>query len=135
LIVFDLVCSAGHVFEAWFGSSADFADQQARGLLTCPVCDSAQVTKAVMAPAIPARANRGGGRVPLARLRQEIASRCDDVGDRFADEARIRHARSQMGETIRGVYGEATAEAVRALLEDGIPVAPLPVGLRRNWDA
>ena len=58
MIVFDLKCERqGHVFEAWFGSSADYADQQARGLLTCPICGDAQVVKAVMAPAVAAKGN------------------------------------------------------------------------------
>ena len=58
MIVFDLRCGAGHVFEAWFGSTADYDAQQARRLIACPVCDDTAIGKAVMAPAVPAKGNR-----------------------------------------------------------------------------
>ena len=61
MIVFDLKCGAGHVFEAWFGSSADYDSQRERGLIACPLCGDAQVGKAVMAPNVAAKGNRGGG--------------------------------------------------------------------------
>ena len=97
MIVYDLVCTAAHRFEAWFGSSGDYDDQQQRGLLKCPVCGSAQVAKAVMAPAVPAKSNRKGDTQslanddPMARLlmlQRAFEASSDYVGDRFAAEAR-----------------------------------------------
>ncbi len=130
MIVFDLACGAGHVFEAWFGSSADYDDQSARGLLTCPLCGTSEIRKSVMAPAVAAKADRDALREALDRLRSEVEARCDYVGNRFAEEARIRHA-----EGGRGVYGEASQEEVRALLAEGVPVAPLPFRPRAAADA
>lgn len=131
MIVYDLACAAGHDFEGWFGSSADFEAQQAQGLLACPQCDSREVAKRPQAPAVP----RKGNAHPLARLRAEIEARFDDVGPRFAEVARARHEAAGRGETVRGVYGEASAAEVRALLEEGVPVAPLPFRPRRAADA
>ncbi|KPF77816.1 hypothetical protein IP88_05425 [alpha proteobacterium AAP81b] len=133
MIVFDLKCGSGHVFEAWFGSSADYESQQARGLVACPLCDSAEVTKAAMAPAVPAKSNRGGGAVPMAAgnddgmarllaMQREMEANSDYVGRRFAAEARAIH---DNGET-RAVHGEATLAEARALVEDGVPLLPLP---------
>ncbi|MFQ3595178.1 MAG: DUF1178 family protein [Sphingomonadaceae bacterium] len=135
MIVFDLVCREGHVFEAWFGSSADYEEQKRRGLVACPLCDSRALEKAVMAPAVPAKTNRREHRHALAALRHHLETSCDYVGDRFADEARMRHARSAEGADVRGVYGEASPEEVRSLVADGVPVAPLPVRPRRIADA
>ncbi|WP_448582106.1 DUF1178 family protein [Thermaurantiacus sp.] len=131
MIVYDLACSAGHVFEGWFANAADYDRQKEAGLLTCPVCDSREVTKQPQAPAVP----RKGNRHPLAALRAEIESQCDDVGPRFPEEARARHAAAQRGETVRGAYGEASLAEVRALVDEGIPVAPLPFRPRRLADA
>jgi hypothetical protein len=131
MIVFDLVCDAAHRFEAWFGNSADFDDQQARGLLTCPLCESTLVGKAVMAPAVPAKSNRTAAAPSLAntdamtrllQLQRAFEANSDYVGDRFATEARAIH---EAGEA-RSVHGEASAEEVKALHDDGIPLLPLP---------
>jgi hypothetical protein len=129
MIVFDLRCSAGHVFEAWFASTEDYADQQARGLVACPTCECPRVEKAVMAPAVAAKGNRS-----LERLRREVETRFDYVGDRFAEEARARHA-AEGAEPARGIYGEASLTQARDLLADGIPVLPLPFRPRRLADA
>jgi hypothetical protein len=122
VIVFDLQCGSGHVFEAWFGSSADHEQQAAAGMIACPVCGDTQVTKAVMAPAVPAKGNRTDVAALLAAQRQlEAAS--DYVGDNFAAEARARH---EATEPSRPIYGEATLDDARALLADGIGIMPLP---------
>jgi hypothetical protein len=122
MIVFDLQCGAAHVFEAWFGSSADYDRQAAAGMIACPVCGGTQVTKAVMAPAVPAKGNRTDVAAVLAAPRQlEAAS--DYVGDNFAAEARARHAAAAPS---RPIYGEATLDDARALLADGIGIMPLP---------
>ena len=138
MIIFDLKCvSQGHVFEGWFGSSADYEDQQARGLVSCPVCGVSEVVKAVMAPAVGAKGNRGG--VPdlfsgdpdsvkkmlaaLAAEQKKMLASSEHVGDRFADEARAIH----LGEAdARAIHGRATRVEAEGLIEDGIPVAPLP---------
>ena len=132
MIVFDLACDAGHVFEAWFGSSDDYAKQKAGGLVACPICGSAAVDKAVMAPRVAAKGNRDTTPSPqarkemlklLAKAQSEALAQSDYVGTRFADEARAIH----LGEAAqRAIYGEATAEDARALIDEGVPVAPLP---------
>ncbi len=127
MIVFDLSCGHQHRFEAWFGSSADYESQQARGLIRCPVCDDARIEKAVMAPAVSAKGNRDMRRTPdLKALRAEIEASCDDVGPRFAQEARKRAAAQEAGESPRGCIGQATVAEVLDLVSDDIPVAPLP---------
>ena len=132
MIRYALACGAGHDFEGWFGSSGDFDDQSARGLVSCPMCSSAEVRKQIMAPAVVTTKGREGPAAgPSREMMTEMASRVrrhvednfDYVGDTFAREARAIHeGRSEE----RGIYGEATPEETRALVEDGVPVAPLP---------
>lgn len=132
MIVFDLRCSGDHVFEAWFGKSADFDDQAARGLVTCPVCGAADVVKAAMAPAVPAKGNAGSMapaeiKALMARLataQRKALAKSDYVGDRFASEARAIH----LGEAeARSIHGQATRGDAEALAADGVPVAALPM--------
>ena len=142
MIRYALACEAGHEFEAWFGDSHDYDDQGARGLLTCPVCDSREVRKQIMAPAV-AGAKKRGDAMPadvagakrammmeaMARVRAHVEETFDYVGPKFAAEARRIHA----GEAERrGVYGEASPDEVRALVDDGVPVAPLPPAAPRK---
>ena len=141
MIIFDLKCSPqGHVFEGWFGSSGDYEAQQAKGLVSCPICGSAEVSKAVMAPAVGAKGNRSsaapapellGGDpeavkkvlAALAAEQKRVLAHSEGVGDRFADEARAIH----LGEAeARSIHGRATRAQAESLIEDGIPVAPLP---------
>jgi hypothetical protein len=131
MIVFDLqcreaYCSAGETFEAWFRSSADYDEQQAAGLVQCPMCQSANVGKAPMAPRVP----RKGSDNPLARLAAMQAEVLKDsrwVGDQFAETARAMHA----GEIEREqVHGNATLEQAKSLVDEGVPVAPLPLPVR-----
>ena len=133
MIRYALLCEHEHDFEGWFGASADFDDQQARGLIECPVCGSKAVRKAIMSPAVSGTKKKGQD-VTLAqsqammmeaagRIRAHVEENFDDVGDAFAKEARAIHeGRSEE----RGIYGQATSEEVRELVEDGVPVAPLP---------
>lgn len=132
MIVFDLKCStAGHVFEAWFGSSGDYDDQQARGLVSCPICGDPAVDKAPMAPAVPAKASAAPRPEEvkrmlgaLAQMQKKLIEGSDWVGDRFATEARAIH----LGEVeARQIHGRATKADADSLIEDGIPVAPLPL--------
>jgi hypothetical protein len=121
MIVFDLQCDAAHLFEAWFGSSADYDSQQQRGLIACPFCDSSSVTKAVMAPAVPAKGNRVDASALLAAQRR-LEAQAEYVGSDFAERARALHA---AGETTM-IYGEASISEAKALNDEGIPAMPLP---------
>lgn len=145
MIVFNLACDNTHAFEGWFRSSEDFADQQARGLLTCPVCESASVAKAPMAPAVPAKGNRteanpkappssvSNAPIPkevaeafkaLAAAQAKALAKSEWVGDRFATEVRSMH----YGESEeKQVHGRASKEEAIALIDEGIAVAPLLV--------
>ena len=137
MIRYALVCDREHEFEGWFGASADFDDQQARGLIECPVCASKAVRKAIMSPAVAGTKKRGQDSAPepsqgqsqamvmeaMGRIRRHVEENFDNVGDAFAKEARAIHeGRSE----DRGIYGHATSKEVRELIEDGVPVAPLP---------
>ena len=124
MIVFDLQCGGDcGSFEAWFSSSADFESQSDAGLVQCPFCRSTEVSKAPMAPRVP----RKGSESPLARIAAVQAEMLKDsrwVGDRFAETARAMHS----GEVQRElVHGNATIEQAKSLVDDGIPVAPLPL--------
>jgi hypothetical protein len=140
MIVFDLKClDEGHVFEAWFGSSGDYDDQRERGLLQCPLCGTADVEKAVMAPRLGAKGNQGSmpaadeeGPEPealkamlaaAAAAQKKLLMQSSYVGDRFADEARAIH----LGEAeARAIHGRATRAEAKNLIDEGIEVAPLP---------
>jgi hypothetical protein len=123
MIVFDLLClDGGETFEAWFRSNRDFEQQRDAGLVQCPFCESAHIAKAPMAPRVPRK-----GADPLAKLaaaQAEMLKESRWVGDRFADTARAMHS----GEIEREqVHGNATLEQAKSLVDDGIPVAPLPL--------
>jgi hypothetical protein len=135
LKVFNLHCDVGHGFEGWFASAASFDEQSARGLVQCPHCGSASITKGLSAPrlnlsagsseekrpaAMPTRAQMQAAVLKIAR---EIAARTEDVGERFAEEARRIHYKEV---EERGIRGVATREQAAALEEEGIGVLPLP---------
>ena len=124
MIVFDLQCrDGGETFEAWFRSSSDYEEQREAGLVQCPVCQSANVVKAPMAPRVP----RKGSDNPLARLAAMQADALKNsrwVGDRFVDTARAMHSGEIAPEQV---HGNATLEQAKSLVDDGIPVAPLPL--------
>lgn len=129
MIVFDLSCPSAHVFEAWFKSSADYDEQKARGLLCCPLCGSSEIGKAPMAPAVQAK---GSGETPspkqllaaLAAAQAKALETSTWVGKRFVDEARSMH----LGEAEhRPIHGQATPAEARALADEGVPIAPLPL--------
>jgi hypothetical protein len=140
LIIFDLRCApSGHVFEAWFGSTADYEAQKARGLVSCPLCGASDVAKAPMAPAVGAKSNAQASTAPelfsadpervkamlaaAAAVQKQLLESSEGVGDRFTDEARAIH----LGEAeARAIHGRATREQADSLIADGIPVAPLP---------
>lgn len=143
MIVFDLSCAEGHRFEGWFGSSDDFAGQQARGLVTCPQCGSAEIVKAPMAPAVGVKGNQrpsvsqprkpmSGGKIPpevrkameaLAKAQAKALENSRWVGDDFAEESRAMH----YGEKdLEAIHGKATLNEAKELLEEGVSLAPLP---------
>ena len=135
LKVFDLRCDNEHAFEGWFGSDGDFESQQARGLLECPLCGSKEIRRLPSAP----RLNLGAaGAEPkqeaalptaaqmqalLLKMAREIAANTEDVGERFAEEARRIHYREAPERGIRGVTSRQEAEALE---KEGIRVMPLP---------
>ena len=123
MIVFDLLCRDGcETFEAWFRSSADYDSQLDRGLLQCPFCGSSDVTKAPMAPRVPRKSSNG----PLARaaeLQKELLKNSRWVGDDFADTARAIHNGEAAQEQV---HGNATLQQAKSLVDEGVPVAPLP---------
>ena len=135
MIRYSLVCGSQHAFEAWFASSEDFDRQSKRKLVTCPHCGSNDVAKSIMAPGVAVKSNRrettrgravasGPGLPELIRkFREHVARTSENVGDRFAEEARkIHYAESE----ARGIYGSATEEEARDLREEGIAFHPLP---------
>ena len=133
MIRYALACDHGHEFEGWFGSSDAFDDQQGRGLIDCPMCASKSVRKQIMAPAVAGTKRRSDEPSPgqmqammmeaAGRIRAHVEANFDDVGDTFAREARAIHEGKS---EERGIYGQATSAEVRDLIEDGIPIAPLP---------
>lgn len=132
MIVFDLRCARdGHVFEAWFASSAAFDDQKARGLLACPSCGTDEIEKAMMAPNVAPMGNRGVApaeakallaKLATAQARALAGSRW--VGGEFAAEARAMHAGDKPDAPI---HGQASVAEARQLVEEGVPIAPLPL--------
>jgi hypothetical protein len=135
MIRYALKCAAGHPFEGWFGSSSDYDDQQARGLVECPICASREVAKQIMAPAVSGtKAQKGAPSEPtpqmqqmmmqaMGEVRRHVEENFDYVGDAFAKEARAIHDGKSED---RGIYGEASPREIKGLVEDGVNVAPLP---------
>lgn len=147
MIRYALRCARGHEFESWFKSSAAYDSQRKRGLVACPACNSTKVEKAIMAPRVAARGKTSATEPPpqpagdpatplmmapqerelaakLKELRDHVLKTADNVGRKFPDEARKMH----YGDIEhRAIYGEATTEEARALIDEGVEVAPLPV--------
>lgn len=131
MIVYSLACAQGHGFEGWFRDSAAYDQQAEGGKLVCPVCNSRQVQKAPMAPAVAGAKDKPAPSVGdlkqmrqyLMGLRQYIESHAENVGRDFPEEARKIH----YGEVEeRPIYGEASLSEARELIDEGISVAPLP---------
>jgi hypothetical protein len=134
VIVFDLRCSQSHVFEAWFGSSVSYEEQRAAKQVRCPLCDDPAVEKAVMAPAVAPKGNRASAPAlpaeakamlkALAKAQAEALKESTWVGGAFAERARAMHEGEEPRATI---HGQATLAEAKALADDGVPVAPLPL--------
>ena len=148
MIRYALVCDRKHQFEAWFNNSADYDKQAKRGLVSCPACDSTKVDKAIMAPAISTSKKRKAAsptadvsappasapvamlspqetevRAKLKELRDHLTKNADNVGKKFPDEARKMH----YGDIEhRSIYGEASADDAKKMLDEGIEFHPLP---------
>ena len=131
MIRFSLTCPDHHAFDSWFADSAAYEALQKAGHLSCPDCGSTKISKALMAPAVvqsrknagPSPAEREDRAALLAEMRRQIEANSDYVGQEFVSEARKMH----LGEVEeRSIYGEANLEEAKELLEEGIPVLPLP---------
>ena len=135
MIRFSLHCDQAHEFEGWFRDNADYDTQSKRGFVECPVCGSHKVSKSLMAPAVStgrkkekmalaANAEQKKLMAALKEISRQVRENAENVGDKFAEEARKIH----FGETeARGIYGEATPEEARDLIEYGVEFMPLPV--------
>ena len=143
MIAFDLNCSNGHRFEGWFASSEDYSKQQSAGLLACPVCNDMAVQKALSVPHVPKKGNQRSVAVPIAAepaktdalppavvefvqklavAQTEMLKQSQWVGGQFAETARAIHYGE---EADRIIHGETSADEAKALMEEGVPVAPL----------
>jgi len=156
MIRYALHCDHDHEFESWFQSSSAYDSQVKRKLVTCPICGSAKVEKAIMAPRIVGKKGRGRATPPpeptaetttttpevapsgstslmmaqerelrtkLKELRDHIVKNADNVGERFANEARAMHYGDK---EHRPIYGEASPDEAKSLIDEGIEVSPLP---------
>jgi len=143
MIKYALICEQRHEFESWFASSGAYDKQAKRGLVSCPVCGSSKVEKAIMAPRLSGTRKRQRTaetpaaapvamltqqeqelRTKLKELREHITKNADYVGQKFPDEARKMH----YGEIEhRSIYGEASIKAAKELSEEGIELHPLPL--------
>ena len=152
MIRYSLRCEQNHSFESWFQSSSAYDQQVKRKLVTCPACGSAKVEKAIMAPRIVGKKGRDKAAAPveataeaapagnepaslmmaqerelrakIKELRDHIVKNADNVGERFPNEARAMHYGDK---EHRPIYGEASPEEARALIDEGVEVSPLPV--------
>jgi hypothetical protein len=148
MIHYNLRCERGHTFESWFQSCSAYEDQESRKLVNCPICGSSEVQRDIMAPRIVSRKGRKGAepapaavpepnpptqlmmsqerelRAKLKELRDHIVKNADNVGEQFPTEARKMH----YGDIEhRPIYGEASPDEARALIDEGVEVTPLPV--------
>jgi hypothetical protein len=136
MIHYSLTCAKGHEFDGWFQSAAEYDRQAAGGLLRCALCGSRDVTKALMAPGVHISGNavtrplaegvkpdRKALEEALAALRRDVEENSEYVGLSFAEEARAIHEGTS---PRRSIYGEANREDAKSLIEEGVPVAPLP---------
>ncbi|MFD2265496.1 DUF1178 family protein [Lacibacterium aquatile] len=135
MIVYSLQCTGGHQFDGWFRDSATYDAQTAAHEVSCPVCGSLDVSKALMAPAVRSSKKREATQATeaeqaqaavmqaLKTIRREVEDNCDYVGSQFAEEARRIH----YGEADkRGIYGEASADQAAELADEGIEVGQIP---------
>jgi hypothetical protein len=135
MIRYNLKCEAGHGFESWFQSGEAFMALQGAGQIGCPICGSPKVGKELMAPSVRPGRNEGASargtlsepgsevEVALAALKKQIEENSEYVGMNFAAEARRIH---EGDAPERSIHGEAKPDEARRMIEEGLPVAPLP---------
>ncbi len=134
MIRYTLTCDQKHQFESWFQSSSAFDTLAAAGHLSCAICGSEKVERALMAPSVPAKGNtkttapdlsapQSDVETAMAKMRKDVEDNSDYVGMEFAKEARKMHDGDA---PERAIYGEAKLDDAKKLIEDGVPVAPLP---------
>lgn len=128
MIRYNLRCDNDHSFDSWFASSGAYDTLRAAGQIACPTCGNTNIQKALMAPSVtaedrPLSTPRTEPEKAIAQMRAEIEANSEHVGLRFAEEARAMHDGTA---PKRQIHGEAKAEEARALIEDGVPVVPLP---------
>ncbi len=145
MIRFDLICEHAHEFDGWFDSNDAYEDQHKSGYVSCPICGSAEISKQLMAPGIPAKTNTSkveistektqkllaASKTPemkelvkiVRKMRKEVKKSADNVGDNFAEEARKIHYNEA---PARGIYGQATIDEAKELMEEGVEVMPMP---------
>jgi hypothetical protein len=140
MIRYDLICDEGHTFDGWFADSKAYDRLEKRGLVECTHCGSTKVQKQLMAPGIPTKSNKkSDASMQLAsppvdprmqammtmmrEMRQHVEANAENVGNKFAEEARKIHYKES---EQRGIYGNASHEDAKALIEEGIDVMPLP---------
>jgi hypothetical protein len=129
VIKYNLICDSEHEFEAWFDNIQSYETQSDAGHLNCPICHSANVQRAVMSPSIPKKSNmtlRDNARQQqvMKTILEDVSKNYEYVGDAFADEARAIYYGDRED---RDIYGETTLEEAKALIDEGVPVAPLPI--------
>ena len=141
MISYTLKCEHDHTFDSWFQSAEAFDKLLAAGMVTCSVCGTLGVEKAIMSPRVrPARnaakptagalsAPASPAEQALAEMRKMVEENSENVGDNFADEARKIHDGDA---PERSIIGQAKPEEAKALVEDGIPIAPLPWGNKKR---
>jgi len=142
MIVFDLICRDQHRFEGWFASGGDFTSQKSHGLLSCPVCGGAHVEKlpaakirtqaepAVTAAVEPIRTGKSE-QTDVSSIVDYILAHSEDVGKRFAEEARRIYYHETQQRSIRGVASRTETEELR---DEGIPVFSLPIPPQDRWN-
>ncbi len=134
MIHYSLICENEHKFDGWFRNAEAYERQHESGIVTCPVCTSNKVDKALMAPSVSRASSEKVSlsighpeqqqlRAAMQALRDKVVSEADYVGDKFAEEARKIHFKEV---DARGIYGEATREEVSGLIEDGVDFMALP---------
>ncbi|MEJ6403911.1 DUF1178 family protein [Yoonia sp. 2307UL14-13] len=126
MIKFHLKCDQSHAFESWFQSGAAYEKLTAAGMVNCDICGSTKISKTIMAPAVSTSSQITAPKrieAALTEMRQNVEKNSDYVGKKFADEARAMHDGVK---PERAIYGEASFKDAKKLVDDGIPVMPLP---------
>ena len=131
MIKYNLICKCGKTFESWFSSSSEFDSLCKKNYIKCIYCESSSIKKTVMAPNLNSKSNKGIAKTKLEKnikkqlinFRKYIEKNCKNVGENFTKEARSIHYDKK---TSKGIYGKATLEETRELLEEGIEVSTVP---------